>query len=330
MPDVGIPSLQRLADDGNGFALQFDDGFEADRWFGLNLTDTMQGGATLFVDYAELGEDVFGGFAGFTELGGTGALFGGDPGAPAVRAEVVNSNIEGVKAGSGIANGVAARAVRTGIELRIPLPELVDQDGCDIRITAFINGQARDFVSNQVLPGIGGGTWLGDPRFIDFNTIPGQQFATVPKFVVSAAAARLVPTAGGQRLEVTAGVFGPGSSTLRWSRNQSLLTDGGRISGSTTARLSIDDYDPATDAGTYEVTVGTPCGFFGSGFVEVGATGCNLADLAEPFGTLDFRDIDVFVSAFLGQDPLADLNNDNDLNFLDIETFVAAFLGGCQ
>jgi len=43
-------------------------------------------------------------------------------------------------------------------------------------VCAFINGVGHDFVSNQVLGGIGGGGNLGDPRYVNFANIPGDQF----------------------------------------------------------------------------------------------------------------------------------------------------------
>ena len=58
-------------------------------------------------------------------------------------------------------------------------------------------------------------------------------------------------------------------------------------------------------------------------------TPCNPADLAPDFGSLDFADINAFVSAFLAGDAAADLNDDTSFDFLDINAFVAAFLTGC-
>ena len=57
--------------------------------------------------------------------------------------------------------------------------------------------------------------------------------------------------------------------------------------------------------------------------------GCNVADIAEPFNSLDFNDINAFVTAFLGMDALADLNNDMMFDFNDINAFVTDFLSGC-
>ena len=67
-------------------------------------------------------------------------------------------------------------------------------------------------------------------------------------------------------------------------------------------------------------------------FVTPVAGGCNPADLAQSdgsFGTLDFNDIDAFVSAFLAEDAVGDLNSDMAFDFQDIELFVVSFLAGC-
>jgi hypothetical protein len=59
-------------------------------------------------------------------------------------------------------------------------------------------------------------------------------------------------------------------------------------------------------------------------------SGCNDADLAEPFGVLDLGDIAAFVTAFGAQDPAADIAPPAgvwDLN--DLGAFVTAFTAGC-
>lgn len=57
--------------------------------------------------------------------------------------------------------------------------------------------------------------------------------------------------------------------------------------------------------------------------------GCSDADLAEPFGQLDFFDVSAFLSAFSAGDPAADLNNDGKFNFFDISGFLSVFNAGC-
>ena len=57
--------------------------------------------------------------------------------------------------------------------------------------------------------------------------------------------------------------------------------------------------------------------------------GCNPADLALPYNILDLADINAFVSGFISQDPIADLNGDTLFDLADIGIFISAFLAGC-
>lgn len=61
----------------------------------------------------------------------------------------------------------------------------------------------------------------------------------------------------------------------------------------------------------------------------VGDVPCSPADFAEPFGTLNFFDVQAFLAAFSAQSPGADLNNDDAYNFFDVQTFLQAFASGC-
>ena len=58
-------------------------------------------------------------------------------------------------------------------------------------------------------------------------------------------------------------------------------------------------------------------------------SGCNPADLAEPFGLLDLADVTTFVAGFLASDPLADLDDSGLFDLTDVTLFVTSFLGGC-
>jgi hypothetical protein len=58
--------------------------------------------------------------------------------------------------------------------------------------------------------------------------------------------------------------------------------------------------------------------------------GCNDADIAEPFDVLDLGDIQAFIAAFTGQDPLADIAAPFGVfDLADIQAFIAAFNAGC-
>lgn len=71
----------------------------------------------------------------------------------------------------------------------------------------------------------------------------------------------------------------------------------------------------------YETEPSTP--------VVIPAAPCQ-ADLAEPFGTLDFFDVSAFLSAFNTQDSAADLAEPfGSFDFFDVSAFLAAFNAGC-
>jgi hypothetical protein len=58
--------------------------------------------------------------------------------------------------------------------------------------------------------------------------------------------------------------------------------------------------------------------------------GCSAADLAEPFGTLNFFDVSAFLGAYNSQDPAADLAEPfGTFNFFDISAFLGVFNAGC-
>lgn len=56
---------------------------------------------------------------------------------------------------------------------------------------------------------------------------------------------------------------------------------------------------------------------------------CNDADLAEPFGQLNFFDVSAYLAAFNTGDDAADLTGDGTLNFFDVSAFLSAFNAGC-
>lgn len=75
----------------------------------------------------------------------------------------------------------------------------------------------------------------------------------------------------------------------------------------------------------YETVAGVPIAAGDTG----ADPGCNPADLAEPYGTLDLADISAFVAAFVANDPIADLNTDELFDLTDLSAFVQAFTAGC-
>lgn len=56
---------------------------------------------------------------------------------------------------------------------------------------------------------------------------------------------------------------------------------------------------------------------------------CNSADFSEPYGVLDFFDVQAFLQAFSAQHPSADLVADNIFDFFDVQAYLQAFSAGC-
>ena len=82
------------------------------------------------------------------------------------------------------------------------------------------------------------------------------------------------------------------------------------------------------DAGVLQGSRFSISGGFWSGLGEL--PGCNLADIAEPFGVLDLNDVTGFVGAFLAGEPPADLAEPfGVIDLSDISAFVGEFLAGC-
>ncbi len=94
---------------------------------------------------------------------------------------------------------------------------------------------------------------------------------------------------------------------------------------------------PATGVGDYILRIkGTavnqgPQGYavIITGDVSESQAGCNGADLAEPFGVLNFFDVSAFLTAFNSSNASADLNNDGEFDFFDISDFLTLFNAGC-
>ncbi len=57
--------------------------------------------------------------------------------------------------------------------------------------------------------------------------------------------------------------------------------------------------------------------------------GCSEADLAAPFGELNFFDVSAFLGAFNAQDSSADFNSDGVFNFFDVSEFLSIYNAGC-
>ncbi|MEZ6243315.1 MAG: family 16 glycosylhydrolase [Phycisphaerales bacterium] len=80
------------------------------------------------------------------------------------------------------------------------------------------------------------------------------------------------------------------------------------------------------------VNVGGAIAEFNINWIELEQenAGCNIADVAPPFGTLDFSDVIAFLTAFGATEASADLAPPlGVLDFSDVIAFLTAFGGGC-
>jgi len=170
---VDFGGLNRMGDDGSGNGLTFDQGFEADYWIGIT------GGGNPYTLYANWAQLLTGGGGPGDYLGSTGAasngILSGGNNPFGIRVTINNSNTGGVEGGTGLASGDGS-LVTTGVELAIPFAAIGITGPTIIKVSTFINGSGHDYLSNQVLAGIGGGDNLGEPRNVNFGNIPGDQF----------------------------------------------------------------------------------------------------------------------------------------------------------
>lgn len=171
---IDFGGLNRMGDDGSGNGLTFDAGFEADYYITVTGGDVGGGTYGMFANFAQLltGGGGPGDYLG-TNPGGTPGPMTGGTNPFNIEITLDNRNPGGVDGGCGLANGAG---VGSGIELAIPLAAL-GGSSC-MKIVAFINGGGHDFLSNQVLASYAGCN-LGEPRNVNFETLPGLQSFTV-------------------------------------------------------------------------------------------------------------------------------------------------------
>ena len=171
-PGTNFNGLNVMGDDGSDNGLQFDADFAPDLWFSADC-----GGDTTIGMNASLAQIL-------TDGGGVGTFLGNavvDGGLiqslNGIQVALNNSNVSGVDAGSEISDG---SGVSTGLEVSIPLQLLSGfVSGEDIKVCAFVTSSEYDFMSNQVLGGLGGAENPGQTNLVDFSLIEGDQFVVV-------------------------------------------------------------------------------------------------------------------------------------------------------
>lgn len=180
----------------NMLGMTFDTAFTANYWIGVNAgqNNATTNPVTMYVDYVVICSNCPSAFLGNVDLPIaqpaailTNIYFGN-----VMQFAMDNSNTGGVTSTTcttntqGAAQSVAASAVRSGIEMAIPLATIGSPTGT-VRICAFLTEQTMTYMFNQALgPFDGGVPYCLDTldgattltSFFDFNTYPGQQYFT--------------------------------------------------------------------------------------------------------------------------------------------------------
>ena len=132
----------------------------------------------------------------------------------------------------------------------------------------------------------------------------------------------------GQPTTFTVSAAGSAALSYQWRKGGVNLTDGGTVSGATTATLTLNPV-ASTDVGSYDVVVTDECGSQPSAAAHLWLAGDLNCD-----GVVNFADINPFVLALGGQAAYqaqfpnchwlnADCNSDGVVSFADINPFVA-------
>ena len=134
----------------------------------------------------------------------------------------------------------------------------------------------------------------------------------------------------GVNLVLNSAAVGTDPLVYQWQRDGQNLDNGGRISGADSPTLVIADAAFA-DSGVYRVVVSNQCGSTASNQAVVNVFGPACpADLALPFGELNFFDLSVFLSLYNARDAQADLAAPFGVfNFFDVSSYLSQYNAGC-
>ncbi len=119
--------------------------------------------------------------------------------------------------------------------------------------------------------------------------------------------------------------------TYQWRRGTTALADGGNISGSTTATLSINPVGPADLGNDYNCVVSNALGSATS--VSASLTSCYAnCDCSAIPPALNVNDFACFLNLYASGDPYANCDQSTTpptLNVLDFACFINQFAAGC-
>jgi len=211
----------------------------------------------------------------------------------------------------------------------------------DVQIsTVFIPGDGEFNVAGKATD-LGDGTWRYDYAVHNENSHRSANSVSVPKAAgvnVSSTFFHAPQSHSGETYDNASWVASEGGSDVSWSteawtvgndgtanairwaemHNYSFVADTGPEDGSVTVGL----FRPGAGVTDFSVTLPVPSAAKGGP--------CNDADMAEPFGSLDFSDVVAFLAAFGAMDASADLAVPfGTFDFSDVAAFLGAFGAGC-
>jgi len=184
------------------------------------------------------------------------------------------------------------------------------------------NGLVNLSYDGGPVPGVPDATWV-DPRFsslrgiIRTDMLPNGDAIIIGNILIRglqlSGAIVYVPKSG------------PPALVARTGASLDLFADGSDIREVSVIRLG----QGVADNGDTAHELGFTDGSRGLFRVSIDPS-CNAADLAEPFGQLDFSDVVAFLTAFGAVDPAADLAEPlGQFDFSDVVAFLSIFAIGC-
>lgn len=142
-----------------------------------------------------------------------------------------------------------------------------------------------------------------------------------------------VSVGAGANVNFTVGVTGSAPLSYQWKKNGSNLSDGGNISGATTATLTLTSVT-AGDNGSYSCDITNPCGTVASDSATLtvtGGGGCTGDFNGD--GVRDLVDLTTLLANFgtpSGATPaMGDMDLDGDIDLGDLTAFLALFGVAC-
>ncbi len=137
---------------------------------------------------------------------------------------------------------------------------------------------------------------------------------------------------GGANAVFTVGATGGAPLSYHWRKNGVFLSNGGRISGATSATLTISAAI-STDAGDYSCDVSNRCAVTTSPAAHLTVTSCYAnCDNSTTQPILNVLDFSCFLNKFAAGDPYANCDNSTTppvLNVVDFSCFLNKFAVGC-